>query len=602
MLEESFNLGILAVREGASPRSVLKALQRSWGVPPLRFHKAKKDENDERDTSAGSHGIREIGQQEQYFFDALTEGQKDAYRSLKKLIEELFEANAGWAGVDPWKIGEPIDEWKRQAFQQLATHPMQAYMVGQMLVAEDIPDTMVRPMLPTDREAISFLDHYTFNEIDNAFENLKAQLRQNLIEGMIQGLNPRTVSRNISATLDDYRTDWDLIAITETARAESQGRLQELEDRNVTWAIGSSAHDSRTCDECLRLVNDVVVNAVDVQGVSNYGRRKADWVTCIPLHPRCVVEGSEVLTPEGRRRIETIRPGQYVLTHTGRFQRVLATAAREYSGPIFNVGGLGVTGNHPVLTPTGFREASSLDDFSDVIGVGRIAWNQVASDKTYDSPSQSRENRAFGRVLRDLALAPLMPTSSINLNGKLLVRKSKIEVKNVDGKQGNRFQSNGLKCVKHCFFPDRHNSTLLGANSPCTYDNGILRSSSDGFVGSAQLSSARFAGHGRPFHSLGFTLAPGFESESLESKHDFRTAIASAFREGIDGFTVDVRRKELDRLDLSQYAPTVLAARISQSSFVGHVYDLQVNVDESFVANGIAVHNCRCVWLPYFPE
>jgi hypothetical protein len=48
--------------------------------------------------------------------------------------------------------------------------------------------------------------------------------------------------------------------------------------------------------------------------------------------------------------------------------------------------------------------------------------------------------------------------------------------------------------------------------------------------------------------------------------------------------------------------PLVRTERVRGLAFTGHVYDLQVREDETFVAEGIVVHNCRCLWLPHFKE
>ena len=284
MLDVEFNLGMLAVEQGASPLAVIKTLQDRWNLPQLITRKAR---NDDKSPSAGDHGIPEIGRQELAFYNALTGAQKDAYRALRQMVDEMYSRESGWANVDPWEIGKPIDEWKQQAFLDLATNPMQAYLTGQLLATNGLNSKLIRPLLPTDRRAIEFMEHHAFNEIDDAFNGLKSDLRTALIEGMQRGDNPRDVARAFASTISDYETKWDTIAITETARAESQGRLQELSDNDFEYAVGSSAHDSRTCDDCLRLVNDKTVKVADTIGVSNYGRKRDSWVACIPLHPRC---------------------------------------------------------------------------------------------------------------------------------------------------------------------------------------------------------------------------------------------------------------------------------------------------------------------------
>lgn len=67
----------------------------------------------------------------------------------------------------------------------------------------------------------------------------------------------------------------------------------------------------------------------------------------------CFLGDTKVLTVGGYKPISEILVGDYVLTHTGNFKRVIATMRREYSGDIVNVrchgSGkyIGVTPNHP---------------------------------------------------------------------------------------------------------------------------------------------------------------------------------------------------------------------------------------------------------------
>lgn len=282
----AFNVAVMAInkRRGRT-LPILGALQDYWGAPQAGRILRKADDDDK--LVPGDHGIPEIGRQEAAFFNALTDGQKDAYRALATMVETLFDKNKGWQGVDPWQIGEPIDEWKRKAFLNLATHPMQAYMVGQMLANEALESPIARPLMPTDRRAIEFLEHYAFNEIDDSFNDLKSNIRSELIQGMERGDNPRDVARNLANALDDHLTDWATIAITETSRADAQGRLRELLENGFEYAIGSSAHDRRTCDWCRDNIDGQVVDIKATIGLSNYGRKKADWIQVIPAHPKC---------------------------------------------------------------------------------------------------------------------------------------------------------------------------------------------------------------------------------------------------------------------------------------------------------------------------
>jgi SPP1 gp7 family putative phage head morphogenesis protein len=271
-------------KRNAPVGAALAVLQDAWGAPTVRFTKA----DDEIDRAvAGAHGIEALARQEKSFYNALTEGQREAYQAIMEIVESLYKQGKGWTGFDPWAIGEPIDEWKRKAFVSLATHPMQSFLVGQTLANEAMGSALARPLYPTDKAAIEFLEHSTFNEIDSAFENLKGILRASLINGMQDGDNPKEIARKLANDLKDHQTDWALVTITETSRADATGRLHEVADAGFKEVIGSSAHDPKTCDSCKELLDGKVCRVDDVLGASNRGRKKADWIPCIPLHPRC---------------------------------------------------------------------------------------------------------------------------------------------------------------------------------------------------------------------------------------------------------------------------------------------------------------------------
>src|SRR5215218_5597451 len=73
----------------------------------------------------------------------------------------------------------------------------------------------------------------------------------------------------------------------------------------------------------------------------------------------CLLAGQEILTAEGVKNVEDVRVGDLVLTHRGRFRRVLRTMRRPYEGQAYTVslGGrygrtLTLTEEHPVLVRT----------------------------------------------------------------------------------------------------------------------------------------------------------------------------------------------------------------------------------------------------------
>ena len=288
-VEAGFHLALVRVRDGLDMRKALGALQDSWdGVARL----SKSSDN-----GPGFHFNPEIGRQELSYFKNLTENQKAALGDVLGIVDQLYEANGGhWDGIDPWDATKPLDEWKAATMAALAVEPMKAFLIGQSLATAESIDLqrrlgssghgMMRPILPEDRRIIDYLTNYSLNEISSKFEDLKHELRNQLVGGIARGSNPKEVARAMRNIGADYVTDWETIAITETARAESAGRLQEFSDQGFSQVTISTAHDARTCDRCLSFA-DKPLRISDIEHHSNYGKKADDWGPFLPVHPRC---------------------------------------------------------------------------------------------------------------------------------------------------------------------------------------------------------------------------------------------------------------------------------------------------------------------------
>jgi len=76
----------------------------------------------------------------------------------------------------------------------------------------------------------------------------------------------------------------------------------------------------------------------------------------------CVDPSTNIMTEHGPRTISELHAGDAVLTHTGRFRKVLRVMSRKYTGPLYEISVYGlpekllVTGDHPLLC--GRRKAS----------------------------------------------------------------------------------------------------------------------------------------------------------------------------------------------------------------------------------------------------
>lgn len=286
-IEAAFNIAIAAPVTPARRRSLLTKYWGASGASSRLLGDADAIEKAKGRGEAGSHPIRELGDQEAAFYETLTEGQRQAYNELDELVHLLYNRQDSWAGIEPHMIDEPLDEWKNRALHMLASKPLEAFLLGQMFASEALGTQTHRPVMPDDRRAVDWLTQYTLNEVTGAFDDMKHELRNQLIGGIAGGKNPREVARAMRSVVNDHTRDWNTIAITETSRAESQGRLLELRDEGEHWVIGSSAHDPKTCPKCLEMIDGKKYRISQVIDRSNYGRPQSEWQAVIPLHPNC---------------------------------------------------------------------------------------------------------------------------------------------------------------------------------------------------------------------------------------------------------------------------------------------------------------------------
>lgn len=91
-----------------------------------------------------------------------------------------------------------------------------------------------------------------------------------------------------------------------------------------------------------------------------------------PYHPHCVTPGQFVTTSRGKIPIEDVVIGDYVLTHKGRFRKVINAWSREYDGLVHDIrtdAGCRVelTSEHPVLSTDGWVNAEFIKPTNQVL-------------------------------------------------------------------------------------------------------------------------------------------------------------------------------------------------------------------------------------------
>lgn len=86
------------------------------------------------------------------------------------------------------------------------------------------------------------------------------------------------------------------------------------------------------------------------------------------FHDDCCVEGTLIKTSKGYKEIENIKPGDLVMTHRGRYKRVEKCLEKPFCGEWYDMKincqlDLGLSYNHPVYVATGRYKGSNLIDY-----------------------------------------------------------------------------------------------------------------------------------------------------------------------------------------------------------------------------------------------
>lgn len=236
---------------------------------------------------------------------------------------------------------------------------------------------------------------------EQAVRNYGAQFvgaaQQVLIAGLAAGQNPRTTAR----------------------------RLRELV---TTMPAHSAAMYTRT------LQMNAYRSATAMHQRAN-GRVLRKQIRIAALDDRCCfLAGTMITTATGVKPIESVAPGERVLTHTGAYKRVMATMSRPYDGTAITLrthtAGVTATANHPFLVErdgkrdwvaaeslqVGERVFVSADDLSN-------DGDHFGRDITVEGDVRDANNREATRNqtngLSFVGFGPPVPVHAVHFDGEI---------------------------------------------------------------------------------------------------------------------------------------------------------------------------------------
>ncbi|RYF12454.1 MAG: hypothetical protein EOO40_01235, partial [Deltaproteobacteria bacterium] len=310
----------------------------------------------------------------------------------------------------------------------------------------------------------------------------------------------------------------------------------------------------------------------------------------------CFIPGTPVITQRGNIPIEQVRVGDFALTHKLRWRKVTRTMERHYAGEIYGINGKPIaTSEHPYLVNFNWRPVQSIKPGDQIIEV-------IASTDANYQPTPVSD------VLVPLKVSVAhstrcVPITPVKLYSYLQRRESEISVIATD----SIFRD--ATPVGHSLY-----------NMPGFLGHMATRflTSAGGFA--LSLFAAKLATLGTGISSKGFPLRRGMSSTGISAG---RAGVsAKKARSGQNTLDASGRHPELsgDRFERAvrrvvgsddcadvksslfqtgrHCARPINVENIAQVKYDGPVFNLEIQGDHTYIANGQIVHNCEaCAYL-----
>lgn len=415
---------------------------------------------------------------------------------------------------------------------------------------------------------------------------------------------------------------WRLETIFRTGvqRAYGEGRYRQatdpdtLEDREY-WMF-DAVMDDATTDECADC-NGTVLPADDPW-----------WDTHVaPLHFNAVSADTRILTKRGAIPAWAVFPGDVALTHKSRWRRITAalrkTERRQIRQLHLSTGRiLRVTHEHPILVQTAvdtlvWRVAGDLQPgdhcFQHGDQVARVPHDVIVCDPHY-APTLGDEPSITHEVARAPDSRPVV--SPVHLENHHRRRESQVDGILADRqlRRAPRKQLYGARFGRGWVAPHVSSATPGNRLGNAGHVNRVVVA--HGFdavgatnapgpvIGSAALcdgdrvSSADCRLLGSRSHGDPVALAPGIQDGladpqvALDGSNALACSPVAILDEPINGCPVT---------QVNWHLSTVVTA-VDEAIATHELFDFSVDEDETYVAGGVLVHNCRSTFITLTAE
>lgn len=357
----------------------------------------------------------------------------------------------------------------------------------------------------------------------------------------------------------------------------------------------------------------------------------------------CLKAGTLIKTKMGYKPVEIIKPGELVLTHTGEYHPVIACVKRQFNDKFYTVKGLGqlplqLSFNHPLYAATNSYEGEQHKkwanrkwvepgDFKKSYGViGIIPTLSPNTNITLDYTmfyelSKSATNHKLEKIILDAEFAKFLglflaegTRNRLNYRMSISLHKDEINLiefsKNYLGKldipckiykRGANgvvieFSSKFLSTILSKCYDATGEKALpdyaygLGQDLQYTLEYWMLGDgwiSGKGFVGATTSKSLAL-------EMRDIALACGLKATiQTMTRHRYGVPTKRQYWVNISSWT------DYDKLQKISDFEVASKAKTTPELYNGYVYDLQVEGANSFIADGIVVHNCMALAMAW---
>jgi hypothetical protein len=445
------------------------------------------------------------------------------------------------------------------------------------------------------------------------------------------GLDYRAIRvlRTESAVSFNERQD----RLAETSPASTGKVMRKLDEHRDSWHC--------ECQEAARACRDD----------GGWGPSEIPEKWRVPLHPNCLTAGTIIKTLRGNIPIEEVTVSDFVMGDSGKFRRVLKVHHSLYTGKIFAIEprgmiGISLTHNHPVFVyRRGWIEAQNLKKGDKLI----TSYSMPLCPNIENLPPVLCQIVKFFLVLGYLS-GRIMPAAAVYFDGYHSFRYGKVDIENTNWIQrdssnsivGKKLKKNNLIDRHFSFFRDTVRSFLASINRLMFSTQSIMSRlyicyMSEGI--SPLYSFADVRGSYAVFNKEIADCSPGetelcsnrFNRESFIKKVKSFIWNSNFFRRHFKPCVIDGCFDSVDtasncrsnfwaaqslfqkfknlfikfcfmfHIDRYYRIVSVKSSRCYEKTDFP-VYNLSVDIDNDFFANGVLVHNCMCQDRPIMKD